>query len=420
MRDFSEIPEFSKYFRVISPSEINLDKEEIFYREKYNELIIYIKTMAIYSEDSTLKKYTSPKGTVLININPGTDIIDFIKLISMNYSLEFIEIKLNEIRKTPENFLKGLESILEIFKESSSNDVAKSKKEGVEDGSIQTEEKIERKILVFNQLTELKQILEEKSLLDIVFGAHRDNHLNFLKSDLLLIWITYDIQDILNLSSNIYESFDIFLKIPLLNKIERETVFRDFLEKNPKIVFDINALVNNTENWEVNDIKQLLKVGIFKQFLNSELNDTSNEITHILLELIESGEYFPYIISNIPNNNQLAEESEKIQPNIRKISKIEIDDLSKTPQISDYIDQIRQSRTSDFMLEQLYENAAFNNYNELLLIIDKLIKNEQLHDNDRKLLAKYSFILNDPPNRAQINLEKAKKRVDRMTQAFGK
>ena len=72
MRDFSEIPEFSKYFRVISPSEINLDKEEIFYREKYNELINYIKTMAIFTEDSILRKYVSPKGTVLINITPGT------------------------------------------------------------------------------------------------------------------------------------------------------------------------------------------------------------------------------------------------------------------------------------------------------------------------------------------------------------
>ncbi|MFX1479323.1 MAG: hypothetical protein ACFFCI_14410 [Promethearchaeota archaeon] len=421
MSDFSEIPGFSKYFRVVSPSEIAIDKEEIFYREKYNELINYIKTMVLYSEDTILNEYVSPIGSVLININPGTDILEYIKLISMNYSLDFIEIRLTEIRSSPEKFLKELDSIVETFKKNSSKVGGYSEKEiEEEDDSIQSEEKIERKILLFNQHRELKQILEDINLLDYIFGAQNDRHLNFLDSNLLLIWINYEMQDIINLSSNIYDSFDLFLKIPLLNKIERETVFRDFLEKHPKIVFDINAIVNNTENWEVNDIKQLMKVGIFKQFLNSELNDTSNEITHILLELIESGEFFPYNLSRIPNDNQIVEESEKNQYNNKQISNIKEDEISKTPQVNDYIDQIRQSRTSDFMLEQLYENAAFSNYNELLLIIDKLIRNEPLHDNDRKLLAKYSFILNDPPNRAQINLEKAKKKVDRMTQAFGK
>jgi hypothetical protein len=43
-----------------------------------------------------------------------------------------------------------------------------------------------------------------------------------------------------------------------------------------------------------------------------------------------------------------------------------------------------------------------------------------LEENDRLLLAKYPFILNYLPKTAQINLEKAKKRVDRIKQAFGK
>ena len=72
------------------------------------------------------------------------------------------------------------------------------------------------------------------------------------------------------------------------------------------------------------------------------------------------------------------------------------------------------------MLNQLYEDAASKNYTELTIIIDKLKKKEPLEDNDMKLLAKYSFVLNDTPNRAQINLEKAKKRVDLIKQAFGK
>ena len=75
---------------------------------------------------------------------------------------------------------------------------------------------------------------------------------------------------------------------------------------------------------------------------------------------------------------------------------------------------------SEFMLNQLYENAASKNYNELLIIIDKLNKKEIIEDNERKLLAKYPFILNDSPNMAQINLEKAKKRIDLIKRGFGK
>jgi len=54
-----------------------------------------------------------------------------------------------------------------------------------------------------------------------------------------------------------------------------------------------------------------------------------------------------------------------------------------------------------------------------VLIIDKLSKNEHLEEIERKILAKYAFILNDSPKMAQINLEKAKKRIDNLKRAFG-
>ena len=91
-----------------------------------------------------------------------------------------------------------------------------------------------------------------------------------------------------------------------------------------------------------------------------------------------------------------------------------------TNDIQNLINQIKEERISDFMLSQLYESAASKNYSELLLIIDKLNKQEPLEDNDRKILAKYSFVLNDSPKMAQINLEKAKKRIDNLKRAFGK
>ena len=68
-----------------SNGEIHSDKNNIFYRDKYNEIINYIKLVVSNSQDLELFNYLKPKGALLINLNLGTDIIDFFKLISNNY-----------------------------------------------------------------------------------------------------------------------------------------------------------------------------------------------------------------------------------------------------------------------------------------------------------------------------------------------
>ena len=153
-------------------------------------------------------------------------------------------------------------------------------------------------------------------------------------------------------------------------------------------------------------------MGIFKHFLNSELNESSNEITDILINLIESGEFLPSHLETITERGVLYRGTNDKQNLNNKISVKERDEIINTNDIKNFINQIKEERVSDFILSQFYENAASKNYSELLLIIDKLNKQEPLEDNDRKILAKYSFVLNDSPNMAQIHLEKAKKRID--------
>ena len=424
MKDLNKIPEFSKYFRIISPSEVAIDKENIFYRDKYNDIINYIKVMLTKSDDMVIQEYVKPKGALLININLGTDIIDFIKLISSNYYLDLIELDYKEIMKSQNKFLNNFNSIITSLGMASKSERELETGKTEKDQPDQTDfgNKDNKKLIIINQQKKLTKILQGESLLQKFIDIQQDNDsfLNFLNSNLLIIWINYDLKEIADNSNQLYNIFDLFIKIPLLNEIERETILRHFLERNPKIVFDVNAIVNATVNWEVKDINQLLKVGIFKHFLNSELNETSNEITDILIDLIESGEYIPSINSKISEiSEDIESPEEKIlniptMPNQKKNEQITITD------VSEIVDRIRQSNTSEFMLNQLYENAASKNYNELVLIIDKLNKNEPLEDNDRKLLARYPFILNDSPSRAQINLEKAKKRMDHIKQAFGK
>ncbi|MFW9952225.1 MAG: hypothetical protein ACFFKA_19060, partial [Candidatus Thorarchaeota archaeon] len=203
-------------------------------------------------------------------------------------------------------------------------------------------------------------------------------------------------------------------------KVERETIFRNFSEKNPKIVFDIKTLVDYTVDWEVRDINQLLKVGIFKHFLNSELNESSNEITDVLIDLIESGEYIPSISQEKVKTEFLYNGANEDQNHHNKMFAKGGNGSTDVINSAELVNQIKEERFSEFMLEQLYENAVSKNYSELLLIIDKLNKEEKLEENDRKLIAKYAFILNDSPKMAQINLEKAKKRIDNLRRAFGK
>jgi len=408
MNDVNSTPKFLKYIKTSPPSEIKVNKEEIFYREKYSDIVNYFKLMLTNSEDLEVYNYLSPKGSIIINTNLGTDIVDYIKLISNNYYLELIELNNAELYNTPDNFYDSINDILREF--------YKSQEQNEE------EENDKKRLFLINQSKDFKNILNGKSLLTNFIRKYQNSKekIDFLANKAILVWITYDYQDILDISNNLYDIFDLFIKIPILNNNERETILKAFSEKNPKIAFDINAIVSITENWEVKDLKQLLKVAILKHYLNAELNDASNEITDVIIELIQSGEFIPSAAVNYSdkqdNNNSNHLITEK---NLNIIPKGEIEQ-DEVKDFQSIISDIREQGHSEFMLSQLYENAASKYYSELLIVIDKLNKKEPLEENDKKLLANYPFILNDAPNRAQINMEKAKKRIDLVKHAFGK
>ena len=424
MADIDNDKEFSKYYRLITPSEIDIDREEIFYRDKYNDIINYLKIMLTNHEETIVQSYNKfiqPKGAILINISIGTDVTDYLKLISKNYYLNFYELNQEEIIKDPDEFFYNFTSILESLvhvKEPNEKIMDEADKDSrpTED---QTKDNKIKGIFLINQEIFSNLKTKERNFLELLMISFKDKK-RMIKSGLLFIWVNNNIKEIESNSRLIFEVFDLFIKIPLLDKIERETIFRNFSEKNPKIVFDIKTLVDFTVNWEVKDINQLLKVGIFKHFLNSELNDSSNEITDVLINLIESGEYIPSTCQEQVKMELIYDNTNETK-NLQNMKIIKGRGTSTEGNFSaDVINQIKEERFSEFMVNQLYENAVSKNYRELLLIIDKINKQETLEENDRKLLAKYAFVLNDSPKMAQINLEKAKKRIDNLKRAFGK
>ncbi|MBY9018219.1 MAG: hypothetical protein KGD66_05230 [Candidatus Lokiarchaeota archaeon] len=410
MKDIDKDIEFSKYYRLITPNEIDIDREDIFYRDKYNDIINYLKIMLTNHEESIVQsydKFIQPKGAILINIMSGTDIDDYLKLISKKYYLNFYELNQKEIIKAPEEFIINITSILESLPRIKDIEEMNKNSEISQQGGSKTEKNRIKGIILINQENFPNIKLKERNFLEHFIISFK-NKKEIIKNGLILIWINNNIKEIEINSRLIFEAFDLFIKIPLLDKIERESIFRSFSEKNPKIVFDIKTLVDLTKKWESRDINHLIKIAIFKHYLNSELNDVSNEITHILKDLIESGEFIPSISSEIqlnPGNDSKNQNYDTKNPEI----------LHKS-----IISDIQNQSISDFMLNQLYENAASQKYTELLIILDKLNKKEILEENDLIILSKYPFILNDNPQKAQINLEKAKKKIEQIKQAFGK
>ncbi|MFX0057452.1 MAG: hypothetical protein ACFE8J_04050, partial [Candidatus Heimdallarchaeota archaeon] len=332
----------------------------------------------------------------------------------------FLELDYENILKDQDYFYNNFNNILKsIIKEEKI--VSDDKENGEKKDDSIRNEKISR-ILLINEHELSTKTFEEKKLLKTFLISHKnsENNISYVNKGLILVWINNNLDEIKENSREIFQIFDLFVKVPILSKIERETILRNFSEKNPKIVFNINKIVELTNNWEVKDIAQLLKVAIFKHFLNSELNETSNEITDNIIDLIESGEYIPSIPfreSNVDNNIPKNSESQR---SMEYYSKVNQDTSLRDNSIEKIISHIQNEPISDFMLNQLYENAVSKNYTELLIILDKIDNKEILEDIDRKIIAKYPFILNENPSKARINLEKAKKRIDNIKRAFEK
>ena len=412
---------FSKFYQLIAPNEMDIDREEIFYREKYNDIINYLKIVLTNNEESVAQSYNKfihLKSAILIKVNPGTDIVDYLKLISKNFYLNFFELNHKEIVKAPDDFISNFINILENIIELTLKNIENETKNSEKPQSNQHDSKQSKikGLLVIDQQKFSSINLNGKNLLELFMVSYK-NRAHLAKDGLILIWINNTMKEIKKSSQLIFDVFDLFIKVPILDKSERETILRTFSEKNPKIVFDIKTLVDYTANWEVKDLIQLLRIGIFKHFLNSELNESSNEITDGLINLIESGEYIP----TTPETKRDIEDSDfyKSDDFSNKNSMERRNTESRNIYAQNLNNEIKEERFTDFMLNQLYENAVSKNYSELVLIIDKLNKNEHLGEIERKILAKYAFILNDSPKMAQINLEKAKKRIDNLKRAFG-
>ncbi len=421
----------SKYISIVKPSQIEIKREDIYYREKYQEIIEFLKLLLTESTDLEIYNYFQPKGNLLINIHPGTDIIDYLKLICSNFYITYIQLKESNIMQFPADFHDNFYAILNNLDKLTSKENGSDESDDKEDLQGEKSTKNRKKLLVIDQKNAYKDLFTNNGLLEqfLKYYKEEENLTKLLENNLLIAWINYDYEEIIECGDEVYEVFDLLITVPLINKVERQQILSEFMENHPEISFNRESIVESTENWEVKEINQVLKIAILKHYLKSELNTKSNEITDIVLQIIEDGEYIPFsrkkALLNVNKRQKKLLKEGTTNENSSSSSNYgnqesNSEEKSDTT-IKKLLEDIKQMNYSEFMLHQLYKNAASDNYNELVIIIDKLDKGEPLEENDRKILAKYPFILNESkPSRAQIYLENAKKRIDLIKKTFGK
>jgi len=420
-----------KYLIIRNPLDLQIERKDIFYRESYSEIIDYIKFLLSSEAVSSETKIKKIKGSILIDAPYGSDILGYIKLIAKTFTLKFVKLNFPEIRKSPNDFILNFPNIFD--------NLAKIYREAKKvEQEVKEKDKTIERALKFIFVVENQQELFQRTQKDIHFDLfehlyyelkNKMENINFIENGIIFIGINHQENTLCQAS---FKLFDFYLKIPTITENERIIILEKISEEiAANQTFNVDKIASLTEGWEVNDIRELIKIAYLRNV--AKLDDCVNDITELTEKIVNRGEFIPsYLISLNFIQNKLGTFQTSLNSSIhqsinqnRKFNiKLSKEEYSKIPELESQlrveIEKIRSQRISNFMVQQLYEDAASENYTELLVILDKMKKKEPLEDYDRKLLAEYSFILNDPPNIALILLEKAKKRIDNIKKAFGK
>ena len=253
------------------PKKINIDKDDIYYREKYDEIMNYVKSMLMGLTDNEFLKGVRPKGALCVNVGLGTDFQEFIQLICSHYYLELIELKYKNIVKDPNLFKENFNDDIVKLKEKveKQNEIKQIKAE-VEDSKKEKHPSPQKKVLLLiDEKPYLDKYLEENNLLENFVRFYSEG--SFLEIGIILIWLNHDYNTLKEMGCELYEKFDMLIKIPSLNEIDKENILNTLQESAENINFDVNVVLNYMKEWEIKDLKQLYQISKLKYLINPEV-----------------------------------------------------------------------------------------------------------------------------------------------------
>ena len=203
-----------------------------------------------------------------------------------------------------------------------------------------------------------------------------------------------------NYYANLFNDlFDYELTVPLPSESDRKQIFDVFKDSNLKYAYEATILASATHLWSLWDIKKLVTNAIHRFSLGLCRYDTINS---------------DYMLSIINNEKILPKKSIKLRG--LKIGEGTME--SKETNVYSSSDATTyseiKSSISDSLADQLYQEAAYKEFDNLSKIIQDMIATKPLNQEDYKIISNYAFILNDDPKKALSKLNQAKTRVDRI------
>ncbi|MHC1591042.1 MAG: AAA family ATPase [Candidatus Helarchaeales archaeon] len=195
------------------------------------------------------------------------------------------------------------------------------------------------------------------------------------------------------LGAELLDFFDEVIKFSLPDADARLEILKCHLKSVPHEDAGLDELARSTEGWTGQDLERLIRRGVLE--LNAaEEQDKDSISSEFLLGLIRQGLVVPH--------------ARKLQPDFLATRK------QKAP--PDYM-ETKMLYPRAFK-EQLYLQAASEDFEGVEKLIQKLDRGEILKEKDQLLLAKYAFILTDSTEERYSSLHAARNRIQNLRRLF--
>jgi hypothetical protein len=343
-------------------------------------------------------------GKILIRSPKGHEIIQFLKDYTKMTGMKYFEINLIHLFQYPKVYLKNF--YRKLFRFLNQREISVSNVQRIGNPKFLLVCSLD---LHSSLLNSFPSILDSEGQLfskDLVIAQIFESLSNFFP-------ITAKGQFILISNNKIIfpqhyiADFDLEIQIDLPDQISRRNFFaaklNDYFEMGSFIrdqADELNHLTLQMDGWSFADIQKWVNYLYHSNNWKEQKNPKSTTLIQSHCPDID------YMMESFENwqNQPISKQATKSDPSHRKT-------LNEKTQYLDLTSNITQG-----FEKQMYLDAASNHYEDISIILDKLSKGLILQPHDRKILADFSFLLKDEPQKALQKLNKAKIKIDKIMQ----
>jgi hypothetical protein len=197
---------------------------------------------------------------------------------------------------------------------------------------------------------------------------------------------------------------------------QRNIPIQNLSERNPVLANDSPTLTHE-KYIKIKKISRIpFTIEIFEDIINNGILKPLNRSPSF--NLID---YTGNIASNSAQNSQkykmpkIESPSVSLNMNDPNIFNTDSDTKGKNQSISAIIQRgINITELNSFTSNQLYQFAAATNFEQLILVLEKLSQGKKLDEIDRMILSDFPFVLKDDPQKSIVKLTNARNRINRI------